>query len=98
MLRFVVEEYLPEIVAHVEFANEWLAERPDLVAGTNGLEHPAARGIAGGGGLIGGGAATFDWRGVEVTTSVMPSHLEVWGPTWATHARRPRRLGRFGAA
>ena len=48
MLRFVVEEYLPEIVAHVEFANEWQAERPDLVAGTNGLENPAARGIAGG--------------------------------------------------
>jgi glutathione S-transferase len=72
MLRFVAEEYLPEIAAHVGFANEWLAERPDLVAGTNGLENPAARGIAGGRGLVGGGAATFEWRGTEITTGVMP--------------------------
>ena len=98
MLRFVVEEYLPEIVAHVEFANEWQAERPDLVAGTNGLENPAARGIAGGGGLIGGGAATFAWRGVEVTTSVMPYHLEVWGPDLGDTSSTSAAVGRFGAA
>ena len=33
MLAFVADEYLPEITAHVAFANEWLADRPDLEVG-----------------------------------------------------------------
>jgi len=72
MMRYVGEEYLGELAAHVDVANEWLAERPDLVAGTNGLENPADRGLSGGRGLEGKGSATFDWRGIELTTSVMP--------------------------
>jgi glutathione S-transferase len=63
MMRFVADEWLPEIVAHVDFANQWLAERPDLVAGTNGKDDPASRGI---------GAATFEWRGIAITTGVSP--------------------------
>ena len=38
LMGFVAEEYLPEIVAHVEVANQWLAEHPEIEAGTNGLE------------------------------------------------------------
>jgi hypothetical protein len=72
MMRYVSEEYLPEISAHVAVANEWLAEHPDIVAGTNGLDDPAGRGLTGGRGLIGSGAATFPWRGIQLTTSVMP--------------------------
>ena len=72
MMRFVAEEYLPEIVAHVEFANEWLAARPELEDWTNGLDDPAKRGIDGGRGLVGSGAATFPWRGMELVTGVMP--------------------------
>jgi len=72
MLRYVSEEYLPEISAHVVAANEWLAEHPEIEAGTNGLDAPATRGLTGGRGLIAGGAATFPWRGIELTTSVMP--------------------------
>jgi glutathione S-transferase len=72
MLRYVSEEYLPEISAHVATANEWLAEHPEIEDGTNGLENPATRGLTGGQGLIAGGAATFLWRGIELTTSVMP--------------------------
>jgi len=72
MMRFVAEEYLPEIAAHVEVANEWLAENPDIKTGTNGLEKPGARGLKGGRGLVGAGAATFGWRGMELSTSVMP--------------------------
>ncbi len=63
MLAFVADELLPEVAAHVEHANRWLADRPDLVAGTNGLEHPGARAI---------GSATFEWRGTSLTTGVLP--------------------------
>jgi len=72
MMRYVSQEYLPEISAHVAVANEWLAEHPEIEAGTNGLDDPAIRGLTGGRGLVGGGAATFAWRGIELTTSVMP--------------------------
>ena len=63
LMRFVADDYLPELTAHVAFANQWLAERPDLAAGTNGLPDPAARMI---------GLAPFDWRGHPVATMVMP--------------------------
>jgi len=72
MLRYVSEEYLPEIAAHVAAANEWLAEHPEIQEGTNGLDDPATRGLTGGRGLVAGGSATFPWRGIELTTSVMP--------------------------
>ena len=72
MMRYVSEEYLPEISAHVAAANEWLAAHPGIEDGTNGLDDPAIRGLTGGRGLVGGGAATFRWRGIELTTSVMP--------------------------
>jgi glutathione S-transferase len=72
MMRYVADEYLGEISAHVDVANEWLAENPHIEAGTNGLDNPAARGLKGGRGLTGNGAATFPWRGIELTTGVMP--------------------------
>jgi hypothetical protein len=68
MMRYVSEEYLPEITAHVEHANEWLGARPDLETGTNGLDDPAFRSLDKGP----AGAATFSWRGIELTTGVMP--------------------------
>ncbi len=72
MLSYVSEEYLPEIAAHVDVANEWLDSNPDIEPGTNGLDDPATRGLTGGRGLVAGGSATFPWRGIELTTSVMP--------------------------
>lgn len=63
LLGFIAEDFLPELAAHVAFANEWLAARPELVTGTNGLDNPGARAI---------GAARFEWRGHEITTMVMP--------------------------
>jgi glutathione S-transferase len=63
LMRYVAEEYLPEISAHVAYANHWLAERPDIEPGTNGLEDPAQRGI---------GMAEFNWRGHDIQTAVMP--------------------------
>jgi glutathione S-transferase len=63
LMRYVSDEYLAELQAHVAYANEWLAERPDIAPGTNGLKDPAQRGI---------GMAEFNWRGHEIKTSVMP--------------------------
>ena len=63
MMRFIADEYLPEIIAHVEYANEWLTQQTDLVTGSNGLPDPGARGI---------GKTAFAWRGIEIETAVMP--------------------------
>ena len=63
LMRFVAEDYLPELRAHIDFANAWLDDRPDLTPGTNGLDNPAQRGI---------GVATFDWRGHRISTGVLP--------------------------
>ncbi|MEO1056056.1 MAG: glutathione S-transferase family protein [Actinomycetota bacterium] len=72
LMRYVAIEYLPEIAAHVEFANEWLAAHPDIEPGTNGLEHAADRTLAGARGAERGGVATFEWRGQQISTGVMP--------------------------
>lgn len=72
LMRFVSVEYLPELLAHVETANEFLAANPQIEPGTNGLERPGDRGLKGGRGLVGRGTATFTWRGMELTTGVMP--------------------------
>ena len=34
MMRYVRDEYLPEITAHVEFTNSWLLARPEIEPGT----------------------------------------------------------------
>lgn len=63
LMCYVAEEYLPELEAHVKFANEWLDARPDLEAGTSGMDSPAMRTI---------GSAEFAWRGITLSTLVMP--------------------------
>jgi glutathione S-transferase len=63
LLGFIAEDYLPELQAHVAYAAAWLAERPNLPAGSNGLDDPAARNL---------GMTTFEWRGIEITSVVMP--------------------------
>ena len=63
LLRYISVEYLPEIVAHVDFANDWLASQPDLQTGSNGLKNPCKRFI---------GQAEFVWRGIRLKTIVMP--------------------------
>lgn len=66
LLRFVAEDYLPEVRAYVGFANGWLAERPDLEPGTSGLARSSERVI---------GQVAFDWRGETITVGVMPYRL-----------------------
>lgn len=66
LLRFVADEWLADLVAQVAFADAWLAQRPDLAAGTNGLERPGDRAI---------GRTAFDWRGLRLEVQVLPYRL-----------------------
>ena len=63
LMRFIAADFLPEIVAHIDFTNKWLASKPDLQAGSNGLDDPTQRFI---------GMTQFSWRGIELRTSVIP--------------------------
>ncbi len=63
LMRFIAEDYLPELAAHVAHANSWLDAHLDLQPGTNGLPDAGTRAI---------GMATFAWRGHMISTVVMP--------------------------
>jgi glutathione S-transferase len=66
LLQFMADDYLPEITAHVQFANDWLAKRPELPAGSNGMPKPSDRHL---------GLARMQWRGHAVDFMVMPYRL-----------------------
>lgn len=66
LLQFIAQDYLPEIQAHVTYANTWLSERLDLPAGTSGLKKPSVRTI---------GAASITWRGLAMDVIIMPYRL-----------------------
>ncbi|MBY0563897.1 MAG: glutathione S-transferase family protein [Hyphomonadaceae bacterium] len=63
LLRFVAQDFLPDLAAQVAFANRWLDERPDIEVGSNGCPRPGDRSI---------GFANFAWRGHELRVAVMP--------------------------
>ena len=62
LMRFVAEDYVPELSAHIAFTNDWLEKQkaPQLEPGALG------RGI---------GMAEFNWRGHTISTAVMPYRL-----------------------
>tara|TARA_R110002110_G_scaffold407130_1_gene627869 strand:- start:3057 stop:4202 length:1146 start_codon:yes stop_codon:yes gene_type:complete len=66
LLRFIAEDYLPEIRAFVAFTNQWLAEHPDVPSGSNGLPRSQDRAL---------GAVEFNWRGHQIRVGVMPYRL-----------------------
>jgi len=66
LLQFVAEDYLPEVRAYVAYTNTWIADHPNLEAGTNGLPRKQDRGI---------GATSFDWRGHMISVGVMPYRI-----------------------
>jgi glutathione S-transferase len=66
LLRFIAEDFLPELRALVGFADAWLAERPDLPAGTSGTPRPGDRSI---------GRMAFDWRGLRLESNALPYRL-----------------------
>lgn len=66
LLQFVAEDYLPELAAHIHFANSWLAKQPELAAGTNGCTKPGERAI---------GITQVHWRGHSMDVLVMPYRI-----------------------
>lgn len=66
LLRYIAEDYLPEVRAFVAFANDWLRARPDIATGTTGTDRPQDRVI---------GAVEFEWRGCRLRVNVMPYRL-----------------------
>lgn len=66
LLRYIAQDYLPEVDAYVTYANQWLAENPDIKSGTNGLKRPQDRAL---------GATEFSWRGQMIKVMVMPYRL-----------------------
>lgn len=66
LLRYIAQDYLPEVGAYVTYANQWLAENPDIKSGTNGLKRPQDRAL---------GATEFSWRGQMIKVMVMPYRL-----------------------
>jgi len=63
LMAYVAEDFLPELCAHVDFANDWIAKHPGIEEGTLGLKWPGERII---------GKAKFNWRGLALETTVMP--------------------------
>jgi len=63
ILRFIAEDYLPEINAHVERANSWLARHPEIETGSPTNNKSMKTGF---------GMAPFVWRGAEIETVVIP--------------------------
>lgn len=63
LMRFIGVDYMPEILAHVDYANQWLRERPNLPAHSSGFDKASKRDI---------GAVEFEWRDITINTSVMP--------------------------
>lgn len=59
LMRFIAVDYLPELEAHIRFANEWLKANRNPSQAYN----PKSRAI---------GLAEFGWRGHSIRTSVMP--------------------------
>ncbi|MBY0447877.1 MAG: glutathione S-transferase C-terminal domain-containing protein, partial [Hyphomonadaceae bacterium] len=84
LLRFVAEDYLPEVRAHVAFCNEWLAARPDIAPGTSGLERTQERRI---------GVTTFPWRGQALQVGVMPYRLYLLQKVQDAADRAPPEAG-----
>lgn len=66
IMRFIAEDYLVEIAAHVEHTNDWLAQNPEIGVGTPANSKSLKSGI---------GLAPFNWRGAEIKTIVIPYRL-----------------------
>jgi len=70
LMRFVGEEYAAEFSAHVDFADEWLAEQ---VGEPEKVKAPLGRGL---------GFASFKWRERDIRTVVMPYRFYLAQRLW----------------
>ncbi len=81
LMRYVAEEYLPEITAHVAFANDWLDAHPEVTTGTSSRD-PVMRGPI--------GMAPFQWRGREIQSWVLPYRFYLLGRLQAAVAKQDK--------
>lgn len=63
LMRFIAEDYLVEIAAHVDFANTWLAEQSAEAFEAAYASKEQAKSL---------GFASFDWHGMQIATVVLP--------------------------
>ncbi|MFN2098753.1 glutathione S-transferase C-terminal domain-containing protein [Altererythrobacter sp. MF3-039] len=63
LMRFIADDYLPEIAAHVEHANSWLKRHTEIESGSPTKNKSMKSGM---------GLAPFQWRGEEIETVVVP--------------------------
>ena len=70
LMRFVGEEYAAEFSAHVDFTDNWLQEQGE---NPEKVKAPLGRGI---------GFAAFEWRGIEMSSVVMPYRFYLAQRLW----------------
>ncbi len=63
LMRFIADDYFPEINAHVERANSWLDRHPEIEAGSPTNNKSMKSGM---------GLAPFEWRRAAIETVVIP--------------------------
>ncbi|WP_337660911.1 glutathione S-transferase N-terminal domain-containing protein [Erythrobacter sp. Alg231-14] len=63
IMRFISDDYVPEITAHVDRANSWLEANPEVETGAQTNNKSMKSGL---------GLAPFEWRGAAINTVVIP--------------------------
>jgi glutathione S-transferase len=63
LMRFIADDYLPEIAAHVERANNWLERHSEIETGSPTNNKSMKSGM---------GLAPFEWRGATIETVIIP--------------------------
>lgn len=70
ILRFIARDYVPEITAHVAYADAWLEDNPEVTTGTSTKDPIMQNGM---------GLAPFSWRGVSMRSVVLPYRFYLLG-------------------
>jgi len=70
LMRYVGEEYAAEFSAHVDYTDNWLVEQGE---NPEKVKAPLGRGI---------GFAAFEWRGIEMSSVVMPYRFYLAQRLW----------------
>lgn len=63
LMRFIADDYLPEIAAHVNYANDWLTKHSETGTSSSSTNKSMKSGL---------GLARFLWRDTEIKTVVIP--------------------------
>ncbi|WP_341711392.1 glutathione S-transferase C-terminal domain-containing protein [Erythrobacter sp.] len=80
LMRFVAEDYLIELAAHVERANAWLADQDSAALDSAFDAHEQAKVL---------GVAPFDWHGARIATVVLPYRFYLLQRLQEAHVATP---------